>query len=202
VELFAFADRALTADQVVAAPPVAADDAGALGEDADGSTAARPRASSRTISSRDRHGAAVAGGSVGAAVAGTWGTLTLRDDGSYAYELSAAAQALGEGEVETDTFAYTLSDGRGGTDAGSLAIAVTGRNDRAVLGADSLSGTEDAPLVTDAAALLGNDRDPDRGDVLSLVTVGGAVRGTVALDAQGRIVFTADPDYDGPASFT
>jgi microcystin-dependent protein len=49
-----------------------------------------------------------ASGSVGAAVAGVDGTLTLNANGSFSYQLTGLASP-------TDSFSYTVSDGKGGT---------------------------------------------------------------------------------------
>ncbi|MEQ8312335.1 MAG: Ig-like domain-containing protein, partial [Sphingopyxis sp.] len=59
---------------------------------------------------------ALAGGSVGAPLAGAYGTLTLNADGSYSYVLNNAAQpvqGLSAGETLTETFTYTITDGDG-----------------------------------------------------------------------------------------
>ncbi len=71
-------------------------------------------------------------GSVGGALTGTYGALTLNADGSYTYVLnnaSPAVQNLSAGEVVNDVFTYTVSDGRGGTDTATLTIQVTGAQD-------------------------------------------------------------------------
>jgi VCBS repeat-containing protein len=63
-----------------------------------------------TVASVD--GVAAATGSV----AGTYGSLTFADDGSYTYNLTnsdPAVQALGAGETLTETFDYVVSDGNG-----------------------------------------------------------------------------------------
>ncbi|MFC7555476.1 VCBS domain-containing protein [Pseudoroseomonas wenyumeiae] len=52
---------------------------------------------------------------VGTALAGTYGTLLLGADGKYTYTLAsnqANVQALSAGQVVTETFRYTLSDGQ------------------------------------------------------------------------------------------
>ena len=52
---------------------------------------------------------------VGTTLAGTYGTLLLGADGHYTYTLAsnqANVQALGAGQVATETFHYTLSDGQ------------------------------------------------------------------------------------------
>ncbi|MFD1109587.1 phage head spike fiber domain-containing protein [Pseudoroseomonas ludipueritiae] len=54
-------------------------------------------------------------GRVGTTLAGTYGTLRLGADGQYTYTLAsgqANVQALGAGQVVTETFHYTLSDGQ------------------------------------------------------------------------------------------
>lgn len=71
-------------------------------------------------------------GSVGGALAGTYGALTLNADGSYTYVLnnaSPAVQNLNAGQVVNDVFTYTVSDGHGGTDTATLSIQVTGAQD-------------------------------------------------------------------------
>ncbi|MFC0243784.1 T1SS-143 repeat domain-containing protein [Rhodopseudomonas telluris] len=59
---------------------------------------------------------------------------------------------------------------------------------------------EDTPYTISAATLLANDTDQD-GDTLSIVSVQGALHGTVALNGT-TITFTPTANYNGPASFT
>jgi large repetitive protein len=66
--------------------------------------------------------------------------------------------------------------------------------------ADNLTGNEDRPLVVAAATLLANDTDAN-GDTLSIISVQGALHGTVVL-VNGVVTFTPDPNYNGPAEFT
>ena len=57
--------------------------------------------------------------------------VTVNADGSYNYDPTSSAilQALAVGEYIIDTFTYTVIDGNGGTDAGTVSINVTGVND-------------------------------------------------------------------------
>lgn len=55
--------------------------------------------------------------------------LTVRADGTFDYDPNGAFDALGEGEVEADGFAYILSDGRGGTDMVEMSVRVDGAGD-------------------------------------------------------------------------
>ncbi|WP_338697753.1 choice-of-anchor tandem repeat GloVer-containing protein [Bradyrhizobium sp. 26S5] len=71
---------------------------------------------------------AVSGGSLGSAVHGTYGDLTLNADGSFAYVSGANATELGNlagatGQV-TDNFTFTVSDGHGGSVAATLSVNV------------------------------------------------------------------------------
>ncbi|MBX9901281.1 MAG: VCBS domain-containing protein, partial [Burkholderiaceae bacterium] len=72
------------------------------------------------------------GGTVGTALVGIYGSVTLNADGSYVYVLnnsSPIVQNLVAGEVVQDQFTYTVSDGRGGFDQATLTINVTGAQD-------------------------------------------------------------------------
>jgi hypothetical protein len=64
---------------------------------------------------------------------------------------------------------------------------------------------EDVPLRIAAATLLGSVSDVDvatNGQTLRLWRVGEAVNGSVALDANGDVVFTPYKDFNGTARFT
>src|SRR5262249_54438740 len=98
------------------------------------------------------------------------------------------------------SFTYTVSDGQGGTATATVNVNVAAVNDAPVAGNDTVSATEDTPLVLAPAALLGNDSDVD-GNTLTILSVQGATHGTVAL-SNGTVVFTPAANYNGPASFT
>jgi VCBS repeat-containing protein len=59
-------------------------------------------------------------------IAGTYGTIVLKPDGSYVYTPNAAAATLTEGQKVQDVFAYTVSDGKGGTDCAQITIRMEG----------------------------------------------------------------------------
>jgi VCBS repeat-containing protein len=68
-------------------------------------------------------------GSVGSALTGTYGQLTLNSNGSYTYVANqTAADALDAGDSVTDSFNYTVSDGTA-TDTAVITITVLGIND-------------------------------------------------------------------------
>ena len=60
---------------------------------------------------------AINGGTVGAATAGTYGSVVINSDGSYSYtidNLNPTVQALDAGQTLIDTFTYTADDNEGG----------------------------------------------------------------------------------------
>ena len=68
-------------------------------------------------------------GSIGSALTGTYGQLTIAADGSYSYVANQdLADALDVGDSVTDTFNYTLSDGTA-TNIGVITITILGAND-------------------------------------------------------------------------
>ncbi len=68
-------------------------------------------------------------GTVGSALTGTYGQLTLNSNGSYTYVANqTAADNLDAGDVVTDSFNYTVSDGTA-TDIAVITITVIGIND-------------------------------------------------------------------------
>lgn len=54
---------------------------------------------------------------------------------------------------------------------------------------------------TTVLAVLGNDSDPDTGDVLAVASVGAASKGQTRLEG-GQVVYVAPTNYAGPDSFT
>ncbi len=96
------------------------------------------------------------------------------------------------------SFDYTLSDGNGGTDTGTVTIDLECTADAPVAHNDTASGTEDQDVVIDAGDLAGNDTDAD-GDTLTVTAVSNPSGGTVALLA-GTVTFTPAANLCGDAS--
>ncbi len=135
-------------------------------------------------------------GQVGAVVAGMYGLLVLKADGSWTYTLdndNPLTNALAQGVHVSDVFSYTESDHHGGTSTTTLTIGITGTNDKPVANAAPFATTDvnaGAPVVeqgvnpgntafagVDHAAgnVLSNDLDVDTGDTK---TVQGVASGT------------------------
>ena len=96
--------------------------------------------------------------------------VTLETDGTYTYEPAGEFESLSHGESASDTFEYTVSDGKGGTEVATVTIIIHGDNSEPVAADDSESTTEDATVSYDS--ILENDSDPEK-DALTVKKVEG-----------------------------
>ena len=153
-------------------------------------------------------------GTLGSALTGQYGSLTLNADGTYTYVIdndNAAVQALRlSGDTLSESFTYQVVDAAGLTDSATLTITLTGANDAPVAtnnfgyaAADDGSGN----AVNPAGNLLTNDSDVDAGDSLVVAgartgaeAAGGVLTdlsaGSITLTGEhGELVINADGSY-------
>ncbi|WP_296687098.1 Ig-like domain-containing protein [Flavobacterium sp.] len=129
------------------------------------------------------------------------GTIQVNANGTYEF----VPNANYNGAVPAIT--YTLSDGDGGKDTGSLAITITAANDTPnAVNDDNIATPEDSPATGN---VLANDSDVDN-DALTVkeFTVGGVTypagttatltAGTLVINADGTFTFTPVANYSGP----
>ncbi|HXV32501.1 MAG TPA: Ig-like domain-containing protein [Gaiellaceae bacterium] len=161
--------------------PVAGDDELATAEDTAGQTDV-------LADDTDVEGDAL---TVTGATNGAHGSVVCGEDGTCAY--TPAADYSG-----ADTFTYTVSDGNGGTDTGSVSVTVTPENDAPVAGDDTLTTERDVAADVD---VLAGDADAD-GDALTVETASDPEHGSVLCDPGGLCTYTPDPGYVGADSFT
>lgn len=121
----------------------------------------------------------------GVVVSVTGGTITVTAPANFSGDAAS--------------FDYQITDGPT-TDVGHVAIHIDPAADAPVAVSDAVSTNEDLPLVFAASTLLSNDTDAD-GDLLSVVSLGAASTGTVAL-AGGNITFTPTANASGSATFS
>src|SRR5262245_36220739 len=159
-------------------PPVAVNDSASVAED--GSTAVDVLSTDSDV-----HGDPLTVTSVGATA---HGTAVLQGDGTVLYAPSPNYNG-------GDSFTYTISDGNGGTDSASAALAITPVNDPPVA-ADS------SPLVAEGTPeeipLHATDID---GDPLTYVIVDQPQHGTLSGSGSSR-TYTPDHHYFGTDAFT
>ena len=154
-----------------------------------------------------------ASGSVGVAVAGSYGSIQLNANGTYTYTLdnnNATVEALNAGDSLTETFTYTLSDTAGGESTSTLQITIDGRDDLPFAVVDFAIAVEDGGLNNATAGsdptgnVFTNDVTPN-GNTLTGVaagvqasasgSVGVAVAGSygsIVIDASGNYAYTLD----------
>jgi VCBS repeat-containing protein len=133
---------------------------------------------------------------VGNPVAGTFGSLTAIADGSYTYALdntNLAVQALSQGQIVTDVFAYTINDGTAATDS-TLTVDVVGANDAPVAGSENGGLAEDIPAIID---VLFNDLDIDVPSVLTVTITNPPANGNAVVNPDNTITYTPNLDYVG-----
>ena len=107
--------------------PVAADDAGGIDEDSSLAIDVLANDTDPDASDVLAVSAFDASSAMGAAI-------SLNANGTLEYDPTSAAavQALAVGEIATDAFAYSISDGHGGSDEATVSIELTGVNDTPV----------------------------------------------------------------------
>ena len=116
---------------------------------------------------------------------GTYGQLTLNANGSYSYAANqSAAEDLDAGDVVTDSFNYTVSDGTN-TDIGKIVITIVGVNDSPTGVNDTDSVNEDATITQSSGSslLVADDTDVDDHDTLTVTAIqpNGGSSSSVAL---------------------
>ena len=119
------------------------------------------------------------------------GSVTINANGTLGYTPDADFNG-------TDTIIYTVTDGNGGSDTGTVTVTVTPVND-APQGVDDTGTTNKNEAVT--LDLLANDTDVD-GDGLTVQQLSTPGNGSVVLDPEGTVTYTPDAGYVGPDSFT
>ena len=123
--------------------------------------------------------------SITAADNATGGTVELLSDVVRFYPESGTC---GEGAGSYD---YTVSDGRGGIDTGTVLVSVDCTNSAPVAGDDEFNVQAMSSTQIEVESLLLNDTDPDN-DPLTVTEVLNAVGGEVEMTS-GLVTFT--PDY-------
>lgn len=117
------------------------------------------------------------------------GTVTLNGDGTVTYTPETGFAGL-------DAFAYTASDGVGGTDSGTVTVSVAPASGAPTANPDLATIAEDTAGVID---VLANDTSDL---ALAVQSVSNASHGSVALQLDGTIVYTPVADFNGADSFT
>ncbi|WP_133149781.1 Ig-like domain-containing protein, partial [Shewanella sp. 10N.286.52.C2] len=135
--------------------------------------------------------------------------VTINADGTYSYDVNGAFDSLTAGELDTDTFTYTITDQYGAVDTATVTINIVGINNNPVSGSDSFSTSESELLTFTTNDLVSNDSDaenetltisgfaPDASDTSKIdATEAGAsftttLGGTITINADGTYSYQA-----------
>ncbi len=127
------------------------------------------------------------------ATAGTNGTTIVNPDGTITY--TPDPNYCGQ-----DSFTYSISDGRGGTDTATVSVTVNCVNDPPVALDDTATTNADTAVTIE---VLANDSDPDGTVDPATVTISTPPSGgSVIVNADGTITYHPDPGFNGVDTFT
>jgi VCBS repeat-containing protein len=140
-------------------------------------------------------------GTVGSALNGTYGTLTLNADGSYSYSANRpSVEALAPGQTVTESFSYTMRDTAGATSTATITFTVTGTNDAPVITSNGAGTTAAVSVAENSTAVTTvTATDVDAGQTLSYSIVGGADAARFTINpTTGALAFASAPDFEAP----
>jgi large repetitive protein len=130
--------------------------------------------------------------------AGTYGSLSLDQNGNWTYTADdAAIQALGAGETATDTFTIYVSDGSGtyGTVTTDVSINLEGTNSDPVVSEvwyNSSSITEDSGTYRVDGYISASDPDANDRVITTVIGDGQGTYGSLYVDSYGSFSYTVD----------
>ncbi|MEM7011644.1 MAG: Ig-like domain-containing protein [Verrucomicrobiota bacterium] len=143
---------------------------------------------------------------VGLEIQGTYGSLTIQADGSYAYTVDGAmaeVNSMTDGDSLSETFSYEMSDGQSFSSA-NLQVTINGVNDAPEAGVEISTTAEEFGAFID---LLTNDTDPENDGPLTITEIDqqDAVEGSpvilengsmVTLQEGGTVFFDPNGEFD------
>ncbi|MGH9968876.1 MAG: Ig-like domain-containing protein [Pyrinomonadaceae bacterium] len=120
------------------------------------------------------------------------GTATNNNNGTVTYRPD-------NGFIGSDSFTYTISDGRGGFDTATVRVTVNPPGNRPPDAVDDTATTcKNRPKRIN---VLANDRDPD-GDPLTVGAVTQPANGSVVINSDNTVTYTPRRGFVGTDSFT
>lgn len=104
----------------------------------------------------------------------------------------------------TDTFTYVVENGDGDTGLGTVTVKVASINDPPTASDFNITVVEGTQrtLSANAFASRSSAGPANEGQTPTLTRVGDATRGSVVLNGDGSVTYTAPSGFDGDASFT
>ncbi len=123
------------------------------------------------------------------ATAPSHGSVSMHPDGTFVYAPAA-------GYAGTDSFTFRVSDGRDGSDTGTVSIRIARVNSPPRASNSTLTIEQDAAKSGKLSA-----SDPD-GDRLSFALASGPAHGSADVNSNGDFTYTPASGYAGPDGFS
>ncbi len=120
------------------------------------------------------------------------GQVNVRSDGTIRYE------PVDDDFTGTETFTYTITDGNGRFDTGTVTVVVGPINDDPIARDDGDVTEEDQKVTTN---VLANDIDPEK-NPLVVFSVTQGLNGMVINNNDGTITYVPRPNYNGVDTYT
>ena len=117
------------------------------------------------------------------------GTATVNPDGTFEYVPDPDFAG-------TDTFTYSVSDGEGNSDIGTVTVEIAGVNDAPVGGEVDVALPEDNAFL---GSLVASDADDDP---IAFSLANAPANGSVVVQDDGIFQYTPDADFEGTDTFT
>ncbi len=111
--------------------------------------------------------------------------------GLWRYDLGAAAQALGAGEVVHETFTVTVADEHGATATQDVTVTVTGVNDVAVIAGETTGAVTEDSATSYSGTLTIADADAGQSSFVAATGLAGQY-GTLSINAAGQWTYFLD----------
>jgi VCBS repeat-containing protein len=127
-------------------------------------------------------------------------SYTLALYGSLSQQIAGWIYTPNPGFSGQDTFTYTVSDGRGGSDSATVRITVSPPNTPPVATNDSFSTAYETALTISNTQLLVNDNDVDN-DALSITGATSPASGTLTTVTEG-FSYVPNAGFSGADSFS
>ncbi len=124
------------------------------------------------------------------------GIATVNPDGSFTYDPSQNFNGV-------DSFTYTVDDGKGATDTGTVTITVAPVNDAPEAQDDRFFIDEDTSVNGSVLANNGQGADTDpEGDPVTVTLTSNVQNGQLTLNANGTFSYEPDANFNGTDTFT
>ncbi|MEM0962806.1 MAG: tandem-95 repeat protein [Bacteroidota bacterium] len=124
-------------------------------------------------------------------------SVTAPSEGTASIASGQVRYAPRVGFAGSDSFSYTISDGKGGTASASVQVTVRAVASGPLTDRDEVETDEDTPVTVD---VLDNDVDPN-GGTLTITAVSTPTFGTATTDGQ-TVTYAPDPNVFGDDAFT